>query len=127
MMRVQRLSHAGAGHDVQPRLTAVAVARLIEPGRELVHDRGEARGVVTDGLVDQEEAPRAALGDEATYVVEPRDQSRGLGARPLAGESLATPGVRVGAFERRDLPGPGRQLRDRRVAAVPEQRGAAPL
>src|SRR5712691_837669 len=97
------LGVAPARDDVQPRLAPVAVARLIQARRELVHDGREAGGVVPDRLVDEEEAARTALRDEATHVVEARDEPSALRPRPLLREALRPARVGIAARDRLDL------------------------
>ena len=115
---------AVTGDHVQPRLAAVAVARLVEPRGQLVHDRGQPGRVVADGLVDHEQAACTTLGDQALDVVEAGDQPGALASLPLAGQALGASRVRVRALERDDLRRTRRKLGDRRVTAVLQQRRA---
>ena len=94
------------------------MAGLVEARRELVHDRGQTGGVIADRLVDEEQAARAALCDEAAHVVKARDEARGFGARPLLREALPASRVRIRAVDGMGLALTARQLRDRLVAAV---------
>src|SRR5439155_11132288 len=110
--------------DVEPCLAAVTMARLVEARRELVHHRGETGGVVADRLVDEEEAARAALRDEAAHLVETREEPCALGAGPLRREALRAPRVRVLALARGDLARTRSQVLHRRVTAVLEERDA---
>ncbi len=57
--------------------------------------------MVADRLVDQEQAPRAALRDQAADVLEAGDQASALGALPLARQALRPAGVRIVAGQRR--------------------------
>src|SRR5436309_11935765 len=100
------------------------MARLVEAGRELVHYRGETGGVVADRLVDEEEAARAALRDEAAHIVETREEPRALRAGPLCREALRAPRVRIFALARCDLARTRRQVFHRCVAAILEERDA---
>src|SRR5712691_331264 len=108
--------------DVEPGFAAVAMPRLIQAGRELVHDRGQAGGVIADRFVDEEQAARAALRYEPPHIVEARDEPRAVGASVLLREPLRAARVRVVAGERLGLTRPGRELLDRRVPAVLEER-----
>src|SRR5215212_9783162 len=89
-----------------------------------MHDRAETGGVVADRLVDEEQAPRAALRHEAADVVEAGDQPCAVHPLELAGEPLSPACVRVIAGERLDLAWSWRKVLDRGIAAFLEDRDA---
>jgi len=68
--------------------------------------------VIADRLVDEEQAARAALGDEPADIVEARDEPRGLGPGPLLRQTLPASRVRVLPIDGVALTWTGRKLRD---------------
>ena len=85
----------GSGHTIEPSFATVAMTRLVEPWRQLMHHRRQSAGAMSDGAVNKEATASAAWSHLERHVLVGREDSRLGQRRRLVVEPLDPAGVRV--------------------------------